>query len=476
MLQTLRNRLILSHILPLLIIIPLTGVAIIYALETQVILPGLSKELVGEARLVAEQARNQPQIWDDPASAKDFLAQVSSDLAARVMILTSDGRLLASSDPTDADRLNQVFEIPDFRGTQRGKIVSYTNFSQRLQREIIDVYAPVIKTGDQVAGVVRMSHRFTTIAEELMQMRYLLATILMIGLLAGILLGSILALNIITPLERVVGAVNDLAQGRRKEALIEQGPEEIRRLSRAVNHLIQRLHSLEESRRLLLANLVHEIGRPLGALHAALQALLLTKNQDPEFLEEMLAGMKNETSRLQHLLNDLAHLHDQVLGTLELDRQPVALGEWLVSVLSPWEAAAHEKRLHWETMFPTDLPTLDIDPLRLAQVVGNLTSNAIKYTPVSGTVSVAAGVEGDFAWIRVSDTGPGISQEEQTKIFTPFYRSAHGGRLAQGMGLGLSIAQDLVNAHQGRLEVQSQPGLGSQFTIWLPLTKSTASP
>jgi len=63
----------------------------------------------------------------------------------------------------------------------------------------------------------------------------------------------------------------------------------------------------------LLANLVHEIGRPLGALHAALQALLLTKNQDPELLEEMLAGMKNETSRLQHLLNDLAHLHDQVL-------------------------------------------------------------------------------------------------------------------------------------------------------------------
>jgi signal transduction histidine kinase len=454
----------------------LTGVAIIYALETQVLLPSLSKELAGEARLIAKIARNQPQVWENPTFAKDFLAQVSPDLAARVMLLASDGRLLASSDPTDVDRLNQMFTIPDFTGAQRGKVVSYTNFSQQLQGDIIDVYAPVVTTGDQVAGVVRMSHRFNTVSEEFIQMRCLLAVILMIGLLAGTLIGSILAMNISSPLENVIGAIYDLAQGRRKEALSEQGPEEVRRLSRAVNHLIQRLHSLEESRRQLLANLVHEIGRPLGALHAALQALLLTKNQDPKLLEEMLAGMKNETSRLQHLLNDLSHLHDQVLGTLELERQPVALGEWLLSVLSPWEAAAHEKYLHWETMFPTDLPTIDIDPLRLAQVVGNLTSNAIKYTPVGGTVSVAAGVEGEFIWIRVSDTGPGISQEEQQKIFIPFYRSTHESRIAQGMGLGLSIAQDLVNAHQGRLEVQSQPGLGSQFTIWLPLTSPISHP
>ena len=83
---------------------------------------------------------------------------------------------------------------------------------------------------------------------------------------------------------------------------------------------------------------------------------------------------------------------------------------------------------------------------------------------------MAAGISEGKIWIRVSDTGPGIPSEELDKIFTPFYRSPYEKRVAQGMGLGLSIARDLVEAHQGRLEVQSQPGLGSQFTVWLPLT------
>ncbi|OGC76667.1 MAG: hypothetical protein A2Z27_04860 [candidate division Zixibacteria bacterium RBG_16_50_21] len=468
MLRSLRNRLLLSHVLPLLIIIPLTGVAIIYALESQVLLPNLSKELAGDAHLLAEIASNQPRIWKDPAYAQDILTHVSPDLAARVMWLASDGRLLASSDPTDADRLGQLLEIPDFTSTRPGEVVSRTDFSQRLQGDIVDVYAPVITAGDQIIGIVRLSYRFDTVYEEFMRLRYLISAILVVSLLAGVLLGSKLAVNISSPLEKVARAVYDLARGYRKEGLVEQGPEEVRQLLRSVNHLMERLHSLEEARRRLLANLVHEIGRPLGALHASIQALLLSPKQDPELLDAMLSGMKEETSRLQHLLDNLAHLHDQVLGTLELERQPVVLGEWMLDVLRPWEAAAHEKGLNWETSLPSGLPKVDVDPLRIAQVVGNLLSNAIKYTPAGGTVSVAAGTIEGKIWIKVSDTGSGISGEELDKIFVPFYRSPHERRIAQGMGLGLSIAHDLVDAHEGRLEVQSQPGLGSQFTIWLP--------
>jgi two-component system sensor histidine kinase BaeS len=475
MLRTLRNRLILSHVLPLLIIIPLMGVAIIYALETQVLLPSLSNELVGEASLLAEIASNQPEIWKDPAFAQDILTQARPYLAARVMWLAPDGRLLASSDPTDVDRLGQLLEIPDFTDTRPGEVVSRTDFSQRLHGEIVDVYAPVITAENQVVGIVRLSYRFATVYEDFMQLRYLIAAILIVSMLAGVLLGSTLALNINSPLQKAIEAIYDLARGSREAGLNEQGPEEVRLLQRSVNHLMERLHSLEEARQRLLANLVHEIGRPLGALHAAVQALLLTPQPAPQVLEEMLAGMKDETSRLQSLLDELAHLHDLVLGTLELERQPVALGEWLPGVLRPWEAAAHEKRLHWETSFSSSLPNVDVDPLRLAQVVGNLLSNAIKYTPAGGTVSVTAGIKEDKIWITVSDTGPGIPSEELDKIFTPFYRSPHERRIAQGMGLGLSIAHDLVDAHGGRLEVQSQPGLGSQFTIWLPLTAPFSS-
>jgi signal transduction histidine kinase len=105
----------------------------------------------------------------------------------------------------------------------------------------------------------------------------------------------------------------------------------------------------------------------------------------------------------------------------------------------------------------------------LAQVIGNLLSNAVKYTPEGSRVSVTAGRQGDDVWIQVSDTGIGIAPEEQAHIFTPFYRGSANARFDDGMGLGLSIAQDLVAAHGGRLTVMSQPGAGSQFTIWLPV-------
>jgi len=157
------------------------------------------------------------------------------------------------------------------------------------------------------------------------------------------------------------------------------------------------------------------------------------------------------------------------LGTLELNRQPTVLSKWLARVVPPWRESAQAKGLSWKAIIPPDLPTLDVDPDRLAQVLGNLLSNAIKYTPQGGTVSFAAGVEREQVWIRVSDTGPGISSDEQSRIFAPFYRSQPGRRFPQGMGLGLNIAYALAAAHGGRLQVDSTPGLGSHFTVWLPI-------
>ena len=117
-----------------------------------------------------------------------------------------------------------------------------------------------------------------------------------------------------------------------------------------------------------------------------------------------------------------------------------------------------------------DLPEIKLDTFRLAQVVGNLVSNAIRYTPNGGSVRISAGQSIEKIWIKVTDSGPGVLKEEQELIFQPFYRGTHGQRIKQGMWLGLSIARDLTNAHDGQLEVESTPGEGASFTIWLPKT------
>jgi signal transduction histidine kinase len=161
------------------------------------------------------------------------------------------------------------------------------------------------------------------------------------------------------------------------------------------------------------------------------------------------------------------------LGKLELNRKTIQLNEWLTGVISPWEMAAREKGLTWEVDTPQGLPTIFMDSDRMAQALRNLLSNAVKFTPTGGKVSTTVKIVDKRLAIQVTDTGPGIPTEEQNKIFQPFYRSPTGRRIVQGMGLGLSIAHDIVIAHGGKIDLKSSPGTGSQFTLWLPLDDST---
>jgi signal transduction histidine kinase len=390
------------------------------------------------------------------------------------MFLDSQGRLLYSSDPQDAGFVGQTVSSPGLSTALNGEEIVLTNYSAlRLNNILIDVFSPVISSNQGVTGIVRVTYRLDSLYDVFSNFRFLIAAVLVMGLMIGILLGSLLAVNIGKPVGQVTRAIYGIANGQSNAPLAEQGPEEMRDQVRAINFLVERLHTLEQSRRQLLANLVHELGRPLGALRSAIQALSKGAGNDPRLLADLTEGMDEEAARLQHILDDLAHLHDQVLGSLELANEPINLREWLPVVLTPWQEAAQEKKLHWQVSLPDGLPVIRGDKTRLAQVVGNLVSNAIKYTPTNGTVEVTAGVGEQQVWIQISDDGPGIPLAEQEKIFEPFYRGQQDRRVKQGMGLGLSIAKDLIQAHGGRIDVDSSPGVGSRFTVWILLPDST---
>lgn len=470
MFRSLRNRLILSHILPLIFVSLLTGFALIYVLETRFLLPRLADNLIGQARLLAEISRSEFELWGNPVLFGRMLDRVSLDPAVRVMFLSPNGQILYSSESGDVTRLGVFTEPVGLSTAQRGEEVVLTNYSVfRPNNVLLEVLRPVIDPQSlQVVGIVRLTYRLASAFELFIQFRFLIVYVLVFGLLLGAVMGSLLALSISRPVRQVTQAIYDLAQGTRREALIEQGPEEIRAQIRAVNYVVERLHNLEEARRQLLANLVHELGRPLGALRSAIQAIAKGAGQDQQLLEELTSGMDEEAARLERVVEDLAHLHGQGMGQLELSRQSVNLVEWLPRVLRPWEQMARAKGQHWQVQLPAELPLVSADPVRLAQVVGNLASNAIKYTPPEGSVGIEAGSQENMVWIRISDTGPGIPLDEQEKIFVPFYRGSQERRIKQGMGLGLTIARDLVQAHGGRITLESTPGEGSHFTIWLP--------
>jgi two-component system sensor histidine kinase BaeS len=471
MLNSLRGRFILSHILPLLVILPIIGLSLIYLLESQVVLRSLSEEVLSEALLASEMAGSRTDIWVDRSQAQALVVLIHTHSGARVMLVSGAGSLLMSSDPDDWDQLDHPLSMEGAVSALGGQRSVSQTYSARLHDEIVDVWVPVVDGTQRVIGALRLSHNLGTVYSRFLRLRYVVLGSVVVGLVLSALVGWSLAANLERPLSEVTRAIHQLVGGERLAPLPEEGPHELRLLAHSVNTLVERLHTLEDTRSRLLANLVHELGRPLGALRSAIQALLGGADRDENLRQELLIGMDREVGLLRHLLDDLVGLHDRVIGSLELDPQETDVKAWLVPILAPWREAALAKGLIWEADIPAELPALVVDPERLEQALGNLLSNAVKFTPSGGVVSVGAGVQSDDLWLQVSDSGPGIAEEDRRHIFEPLYRKQASRRFAQGMGLGLSIAHDLVAAHGGHIEVESAPGLGSHFTVHLPLKR-----
>jgi two-component system sensor histidine kinase BaeS len=469
--RTLRGQLVLSHILPFVLVLPLITLALLYLIETQVVLKGLSQRATEQAELLAQAVRRQSEVLDSPRQAQAFVADLIVSLDGRVFLLGREGQLLASGGP-EAPGGRQSLSPEGLATALKGQTSVLLTYG--LGGQGAEVLVPVRDSNGRTVGVVGVIRTLSGLSSLVGRLRTLMAAALLAALLLGASIGLLLARRLARPIVASAEAVVRLAEGRAVEPVVETGPVELRRLSAATNTLAERLRLLEETRRRSLANVVHELGRPLGAIRSAVHVLRGPAGDDPIIREELLGGAEAQIERMQPLLDDLAQLHGQVSGRVELARRPVLLSDWLPPVLLPWRAVALEKGLDWQTDVPDGLPVLSADPDKLAQAVGNLLSNAIKYTPAGGSVAASAGAGQGEIWICVADTGPGIAAEEQQRIFEPFYRSERDRRFPQGLGLGLTIAYELVLAHGGRLELESPPGRGCRFTIHLPLSSPQA--
>jgi len=343
--RSLRDHLILSHILPSLIILPITALALFYVLEKQVLIPQLAQNMIGEARLLAEINRAEYELWGNPIFFEDLLNRVEIDPALRIMFLDPKGTLLYSSVASDAPWKGITLNMGGVSLAQSGREAVLTNYSPwRISDVLIDVFKPILSPSGSVIGIVRVTYKIASISDLVFQTRSWIMVVLLVSTILGGGLGSYLAIRISRPLQRVTRAIYDLAQGNRHEPLEPQGARELRQLVDAVNYLVEQLRGLEQARRHLLANLVHELGRPLGAIRSAIHALMRGAAHDEQLLLELGQGMDEETRRMQKILDDLARFHDQIIGNLELTFEKLDLSAWLRVVLRPWEEAAHEKK------------------------------------------------------------------------------------------------------------------------------------
>jgi two-component system phosphate regulon sensor histidine kinase PhoR len=237
-----------------------------------------------------------------------------------------------------------------------------------------------------------------------------------------------------------------------------------------VLHDVSELRRLERVRQDFVANVSHEFKTPLTAIQGFAETLLAGALEDPQNNRRFLEIMRSHAARLARLTDDLLKLARIEAGKLEVAFQPVSVAELLESCSATTVLKASRKQISFTVKVPPGLPSVLGDPGLLHDLLQNLLDNAIQYTPEGGQIDVSATAEVREAVITVTDTGIGIPLADQERIFERFYRvDAARSREAGGTGLGLSIAKHIVEAHGGRLWVESAVGRGSKFFVAIPL-------
>ena len=232
--------------------------------------------------------------------------------------------------------------------------------------------------------------------------------------------------------------------------------------------------ALNQQRAEFLAMLTHDIKNPLSVILG--YADILTEQVTAHGLTgavEMFGMMKSNVLAVHSLVSNYLYLSTREAGGLQLPRKPVAIHEILRSVARRYAAEAQHRQLRLEMRLAEDAPLVEGHPEALERIFANLVDNALKFTPASGEVTLGSELTDGEVIATVSDTGPGIAQEELPLIFEKYLRAAKD-QFRTGVGLGLFIVQQLVKAHGGRIEVASTPGISTRFSVYLPTASRSA--
>ena len=286
-----------------------------------------------------------------------------------------------------------------------------------------------------------------------------------IGALVAFVLAFAMSRSIVRPLRALVEGAEAVARGNYGVRVAEQGAQEVRRVAQAFNHMAHEVRSAQEAQRDFVANVSHDLKTPLTSIQGYSQAIMDGAAKDPAQAARII---HDEAARLNRLVVELTDLIRLQSGRLSMHFDRVDLAQVAQAIAERLMVVAQSKTIEVTVDAPPELFIVG-DGDRLAQIITNLLSNALKYTPNGGRVGLRLRPLSDGVELVVRDSGIGIPKEDLPRIFERFYQvdKARGPR--RGTGLGLAIVREIVEAHGGRIHAESDgPGQGAAFVVWLP--------
>ncbi|MEJ7843543.1 MAG: ATP-binding protein [Rubrobacter sp.] len=297
-----------------------------------------------------------------------------------------------------------------------------------------------------------------------------------LAVLAAVGVGLLLARQISGPLRDLTAAARRVASGDLEGRVAVRSRDELGELAVAFNTMAEAVGRQQALRRRMAADVAHELRTPLAVIQADLEAML---DGVRPLSAEAVADVHGETRLLSRLIDDLRDLSLAETGQLPLRKEPTDMGELARTSAARFAPRAEERGVGLEVGAAEDLPRADVDPDRISQILGNLLENALRHTPPGGRVELCVGPGERPATLQatVCDTGPGIPAEHLPNVFEHFYRADGArSRSAGGSGIGLAVVKQLVEAHGGRVWVESPPGRGATFGLALPAAPAAPRP
>lgn len=282
-------------------------------------------------------------------------------------------------------------------------------------------------------------------------------------------LTALLSRLLTRPIRELTKATKKMSKGNLGVRVKVRSKDEIGQLGKTFNEMSQRLADFQKSRRELLADISHEIRSPLARIQSDAE-ILIDRKVGKEEREQHLKAICEEVKDIDKLVEDLSILSRLEYHQLEMEVSPSSIQDALSQEISKFRLQLEKKDINLKQTIPENIPLVMMDTLRIGQIISNLLTNALRYTPKGGTVDLGLKRKDSMVEVWVKDTGPGIPQEELPYIFERFYRvDKSRSRTSGGTGLGLAIAKYFVDAQGGYIHAESEVGKGTCITFSIPI-------
>ena len=373
--------------------------------------------------------------------------------------------------PEHADKKMVPFTLADENGNV---IISNERYKvgDRLPESDLALGVPIKEEGKLIGILLSMHVPFEEQPREVEFIESTNRTLLYGALMAAIIalvLGIFLSRTLTRPIRELTRATHAVSEGNLSQQVPIRSNDELGELAKAFNKMSTELSRSVNARKQMTADIAHELRTPLslilGHAEAVHDGVLPPTRENFEIIRE-------EAARLEHLVDDLRTLSLADAGELTIALQTVEPQRLLQEVASVYQYQTLRKNISLELDIAAPLPTIEVDPGRMTQVLTNILDNALRHTPEGGHIILAANQKGDQVELSVQDSGPGLKAEDMDRIFDRFYRTdsarQRDGDFPGGSGLGLAIAKSIVQAHGGQLSAESRAGKGLRVVITLP--------